>query len=90
MKTFEQCCEYLGIDNALPTCHIDEKKFQAAYKLRVCMTAWNKQDGFVPDEIANNDHGKMDTLHIFILEMVDCCHLVGQFFVRMLESFMRM
>ena len=52
MKTFEQCCEYLGIDNALPTCQIDEKKFQAAYKLRVCTTAWNKQDGFVPDEIA--------------------------------------
>ena len=53
MKTFEQCCEYLGIDNALPTCQIDEKKFQAAYKLRVCMTAWNKTDGFEPDEKAN-------------------------------------
>ena len=58
MNTFEQCCEYLGIDNTLPTCQIDEKKFQATYKLRVCMAAWNKQDGFVPDEIANNDHGK--------------------------------
>ena len=58
MKTFEQCCEYLGIDNTLPTCQIDEKKFQAAYKLRVCMTAWNKQDSFVPDEMANNDQIK--------------------------------
>ena len=50
MNTFEQCCEYLGIDNTLPTCQIDEKKFQATYKLRVCMAAWNKQDSFKPDE----------------------------------------
>ena len=53
MKTFEQCCEYLGISEKLPKCQIDEKKLQAAYKLRVCMKAWNKQDSFEPDEKAN-------------------------------------
>ena len=53
MNTFEQCCEYLGIDNTLPTCQIDERQIQAVYKLRVCMAAWNKQDGFNPDETAN-------------------------------------
>ena len=50
MKTFEECCEYLGISEELPKCQIDEKKLQAAYKLRVCMKAWNKLDGFEPDE----------------------------------------
>ena len=53
MNTFEQCCEYLGISTDLPKCHIDEKKFQAVYKLRVCVNAWNKIDGFEPDETAN-------------------------------------
>ena len=53
MKTFESCCEYLGISTELPKCQIDEKKVQAAYKLRVCMKAWNKQDEFEPDETAN-------------------------------------
>ena len=52
MKTFEECCEYLGISEELPKCQIDEKKLQAAYKLRVCMKAWNKLDGFEPDETA--------------------------------------
>ena len=51
--TFESCCEYLGISTELPKCQIDEKKVQAAYKLRVCMKVWNKQDGFDPDETAN-------------------------------------
>ena len=51
--TFEECCEYLGIPTDLPKCHIDEKKFQAVYKLRVCVNAWNKIDGFVPYETAN-------------------------------------
>ena len=50
LETFEQCCEYLCIDNALPVCQIDERQIQAVYKLRVCMMAWNKQDGFEPDE----------------------------------------
>lgn len=53
MNTFEQCCEYLGISTDLPKCHIDEKKFQAVYKLRVCVNAWNKIDGFEPNETAN-------------------------------------
>lgn len=53
MNTFEQCCEYLGISTDLPKCHIDEKKFQAVYKLRVCVNAWNKIDEFEPDETAN-------------------------------------
>lgn len=51
--TFEECCEYLGIPTDLPKCHIDEKKFQAVYKLRVCVNAWNKIDGFEPNETAN-------------------------------------
>ena len=53
MNTFEQCCEYLGISSELPKCEVDQKQFQAAYKLRVCMRAWNKQDGFKPNETAN-------------------------------------
>ena len=53
MKTFEQCCEYLGIPTDLPKCYVREKQIQAAYKLSVCMMAWNKQDGFEPDETAN-------------------------------------
>jgi len=53
MKTFESCCEYLGIPEELPKCQIDERQIQAAYKLRVCMRAWNKQDGFEPNETAN-------------------------------------
>ena len=53
MKTFESCCEYLGISSELPKCEVDQKQFQAAYKLRVCMKAWNKQDGFKPDETAS-------------------------------------
>ena len=53
MKTFEQCCDYLGISTELPKCQIRERQHQAAYKLSVCMDAWNKQDGFDPDEMAN-------------------------------------
>jgi len=53
LDNFKTCCDYLGIDNTLPVCQIDERKIQAAYKLRVCMKAWNRQDGFVPDEIAD-------------------------------------
>ena len=53
MSTFELCCQYLGISTELPKCEVDQKQFQAAYKLRVCMKAWNKQDGFEPDERAN-------------------------------------
>ena len=50
MKTFEQCCEYLGISEELPKCQIRERQHQAAYKLSVCMEAWNKIDHFEPDE----------------------------------------
>ena len=53
MKTFEECCEYLGIPTDLPKCYVREKQIQAAYKLSVCIKAWNKQDGFEPDETAN-------------------------------------
>ena len=53
LDNFKSCCDYLCIDNVLPVCQIDEKQIQAAYKLRVCMRAWNKQDGFDPDETAN-------------------------------------
>ena len=53
MKTFEECCEYLGIPTDLPKCQVDQKQIQAAYKLRVCMKAWNKLDEFEPDETAN-------------------------------------
>ena len=49
--TFEECCEYLGIPTDLPKCYVREKQIQAAYKLSVCMKAWNKQDGFEPDEM---------------------------------------
>ena len=57
MKTFEQCCDYLGISTELPKCQIRERQHQAAYKLSVCMMAWNKQDGFEPDEMANYYEG---------------------------------
>lgn len=50
LNTFESCCEYLGIQTDLPKCHVREKQIQAAYKLSVSMRAWNKQDGFKPDE----------------------------------------
>ena len=53
MKTFEECCEYLGIPTDLPKCYVREKQFQAAYKLSVCMMAWNKMDEFKPDEMAS-------------------------------------
>lgn len=53
LKTFEECCKYLGISEELPKCQIDERQIQALYKLRVCMKAWNKQDKFEPDEKAN-------------------------------------
>ena len=53
LDNFKSCCDYLGIDNILPICQIDERQFQAAYKLRVCMKAWNKMDEFKPDEMAS-------------------------------------
>lgn len=53
LNTFYQCCRYLDISIDLPECQIDKKQIQAAYKLRVCMKAWNKIDGFKPDETAN-------------------------------------
>ena len=53
MKTFKECCNYLGISEELPKCNIDEKKLQAIYKLRVCMEAWNRQDKFELDEMAS-------------------------------------
>ena len=53
LKTFEECCEYLGISEELPKCQVDERQIQATYKLRVCMKAWNKIDGFELDEKAS-------------------------------------
>ena len=53
LDNFKTCCDYLGIDNTLPVCQIDERRIQAAYKLRVCMKAWNRQDGFNPNETAS-------------------------------------
>ena len=53
MRTFESCCEYLGIPTDLPKCYVREKQIQAAYKLSVCMEAWNNIDSFKPDEKAN-------------------------------------
>ena len=53
MNTFEECCEYLGISTELPRCQIRERQLQAEYKLSVCMMAWNKADGFVPNEKAH-------------------------------------
>ena len=67
MKTFEECCEYLGISGELPKCQIDEKKLQAAYKLRVCMKAWNRLDGFEPDEKASFYQEKVGFTPYFLL-----------------------
>ena len=68
MKTFEECCEYLGIPTDLPKCYVREKQFQAAYKLSVCMMAWNKQDGFEPDETAFNNQKNEGYAPFFYLE----------------------
>ena len=51
--TFESCCKYLGIPTDLPKCYVRERQHQSAYKLSVCMAAWNKIDGFEPDEKAS-------------------------------------
>ena len=68
MRTFESCCEYLGISTELPKCQIDEKKLQAAYKLRVCMAAWNKQDEFEPDEKATWKESNVGYTPYFMLK----------------------
>lgn len=52
LETFEECCKYLGISKELPKCQIRERQHQTAYKLSVCMHAWNKHDKFEPDEKA--------------------------------------
>lgn len=52
LNTFYQCCRYLDISIDLPECQVDQKQFQAAYKLRVCTRAWNKEDEFEPDQKA--------------------------------------
>ena len=67
MKTFEQCCEYLGVPTDLPKCYVRERQHQAAYKLSVCMTAWNKVDGFEPDEKANYYQERVGYTPYFIL-----------------------
>ena len=64
---FKTCCDYLGIDNTLPVCQIDERQIQAAYKLRVCMRAWNRQDGFNPDETASSKENNVGYTPYFIL-----------------------
>ena len=53
MNTFESCCKYLEIPTDLPKCYVKEKQIKAVYKLSVCMEAWNKLDGFEPDETAS-------------------------------------
>ena len=52
INTFEECCNFLSIPTDLPKCHFREKQIQAVYKLSVCMKAWNREDGFYPDEKA--------------------------------------
>ena len=67
LDNFKSCCDYLGIDNTLPVCQIDERRIQAAYKLRVCMKAWNKIDGFEPDEKASYYQEKVGYTPYFLL-----------------------
>ena len=67
MKTFKECCNYLGISEELPKCNIDEKKLQAIYKLRVCMAAWNRIDGFEPNEKASYYQEKVGYTPYFLL-----------------------
>lgn len=62
---FLECCEMLGLnpdelmlsptlsDNTPDSVRKRIKQLNAATKLSVCMMAWNKQDGFEPDEKAN-------------------------------------
>ena len=68
LDNFKSCCDYLCIDNVLPVCQIDEKQIQAAYKLRVCMRAWNKQDGFEPDEMADYMGNKVGRTPLFFIK----------------------
>lgn len=68
LDNFKSCCDYLGIDNTLPVYQIDERQIQAAYKLRVCMMAWNKQDGFDPDETADYSGNKVGHTPLFFLK----------------------
>ena len=67
MKTFEECCEYLGIPTELPKCYVKEKQIKAAYKLSVCMAAWNKQDKFEPDETASWKENNVGYTPYFLL-----------------------
>lgn len=66
--TFEECCEYLGISTELPVCQVDERQIQAVYKLRVCMRAWNKQDGFEPDETGGWDDKNVGYTPLFFFK----------------------
>ena len=62
---FLESCEMLGLnpdelmlsptlsDNTPDSVRKRIKQLNAATKLSVCMMAWNKQDGFEPDETAN-------------------------------------
>ena len=62
---FLESCEMLGLnpdelmlsptlsDNIPESVRKRIKQLNAATKLSVCMMAWNKQDGFEPDETAN-------------------------------------
>jgi len=81
LDNFKTCCDYLGIDNTLPVCQIDERRIQAAYKLRVCMKAWNKQDGFEPDEKANSNDDNVGFVPWYSLDneslLTNVCGLMG-------------
>ena len=68
MKTFEECCEYLGIPTDLPKCYVKEKQIKAAYKLFVCMEAWNKQNKFEPDETASGNGDNVGYAPYFIIK----------------------
>lgn len=68
MKTFEECCNYLGISEELPKCYVRERQHQAAYKLSVCMAAWNKQDEFEPDEKATWEESNVGYTPYFMLK----------------------
>ena len=62
---FLESCEMLGLnpdelmlsptlsDNTPESVRKRIKQLNAATKLSICMMAWNKQDGFEPDESAN-------------------------------------
>ena len=68
MNKFESCCKYLEIPTDLPKCYVKEKQIKAAYKLSVCMEAWNKIDHFEPDETASGNGDNVGYAPYFIIK----------------------